>query len=406
MREREEQAADTPVPAEAVAPALPDLEALAALGAATGGARGATRAAGAAIGRLQRSAGNRAVQRAVAARTLQRRIKARGDVDGFIAIAGPATGLGFSHDAGTGITAVEPGAGGKARSPSFRRLLLDIAQSGDDVELEFGRKLPNTLVGSFPTKGPDEHGHLEQRIDLDDVEAIERGAPGNGLAKLAHEIAENFHGHAHPVHGSGDERAQARFQSAHFGGGVPAEEAVLRDLGIGGERLGERTLWGGPDGKTAVGFVVDYVKYLLLQKITWDAATKDSSYTFVQRVQPDFAETITVFGWAEGSAALPEADRARLEALGATLVDTPGSVIRVEGIVDEKGTRGLARQRAEAVRDVIAARIMQRANEKDPQANIDMKKAGYAISVLARDPVPGATGGGRVDVSLMKAPGA
>lgn len=96
----------------------------------------------------------------------------------------------------------------------------------------------------------------EQRIDIDDVDNIERWAPGHGVAKLLHEIVENYEGHD-----SGFD-----FEKAHSAG-IDAEVAVVKDLagpgaGRGGVARGTDTA---QPGVTLWAF--DYITHFLVIEV-------------------------------------------------------------------------------------------------------------------------------------------
>src|SRR3954469_6857949 len=103
-------------------------------------------------------------------------------------------------------------------------------------------------------------GSRVQRIDLDDIEAMELGAPGHGLAALAHELGENFEAHAHaPAAGTN------LFPAAHQAG-IAAENAVLADTVGPGVRQAERSAPGAAPNTQI--FSGDYETHYLVLDIT------------------------------------------------------------------------------------------------------------------------------------------
>jgi hypothetical protein len=337
---------------------------------------------------IQATAGNRA---------LSRRLKVRGDVTGFADAVSNVAGVSVTPGTDDAVD-VKP-LKGTPKSATFRSLLTKIAaDQANDAELFVGRHQPDVMLGRFPAQGKDAAGRFEQTIDLDDVEAMDRGAPGAGTAKLAHEIAENYEAHT-----SGN----ATFIHSHFGGGVPAEEAVLSDLGIGGRRRGERQYRNAAGD--AVGRVTDFTTYLLVAEQSETPAGKnasgedqfDYSYTNVRRVQPQIIDTGTVFGYTSGTSDLPAGALDVVRPLAEKCVDTQNCILRAHGIVDQGGTWDIAYARAHKL--AMAAAAMMEAHNK-PALRNDSAAGWMITSVTHEAPVKDATGSGRVDITLVAPP--
>ena len=129
----------------------------------------------------------------------QRRLIATGsqaDVDSFIDLVAPAIGQDLKRDPVTNEIQTIASRILPATSPALQGILTTIMDDKvQNAEVNFGTHQAGVSVGAFPTPS-DLTASRVQRIDMDDVLAIEAGAPGNGVAKLAHEITENYQAHA------------------------------------------------------------------------------------------------------------------------------------------------------------------------------------------------------------------
>ena len=196
---------------------------------------------------------------------LQPRLLATGsdaDIQRFIDMAEAAMGEDLERDPGTGeITAVATT--GPALSPVFATAMHNIIDDPvQDAEAHFGQAQPRVAVGAFPQPS-DMTGSTEQQIDMDDVEAIEAGAPGNGLGKLAHELTENYTAHANAAVAGVDQ-----FGAAHDAG-LSAESDVAEDTVGAGRRVA------GVDTPTVANTftrVQDFENYYLVFDLTRNPA--------------------------------------------------------------------------------------------------------------------------------------
>jgi outer membrane protein OmpA-like peptidoglycan-associated protein len=311
--------------------------------------------------RAQATAGNRAVARALTGgesrRTLARRLIATGDIDRFRAIAEPASGLQLAHDAATNqITAigslVDP-----PTSPAFASQLNTIMDHPtQDAEAQFGAAqsapLPGggtggVLVGAFPF--PDDMSTTQvQIIDLDDVENIEVGAPGHGLAFLAHELAENFEAHAHLPAPAGSHL----FGGAHQAG-IAAENAVLADVVGPGGRVADRLSLGATPNTLV--FIADYEFYFLVTDV--NQAPNDNQVSGAREAARVVVGTHTIDGYTTGRDTMPATGAAAVAAAKAELVAHTQSTAVIEGFTDDVGTatvnEPLSQRRADAVRALL-----------------------------------------------------
>jgi outer membrane protein OmpA-like peptidoglycan-associated protein len=312
-------------------------------------------AAFAAVARRAGSAyGNQALRRALApagGRVLARRLIATGEVDRFRALAEPAAGLLLAHDAATNQVTAVGSLVAPATSPSFATQLTQIMDDPvRDAEVEFGVGQPGVVAGAFPVPS-DLTGSRVQRIDIDDIEAMEAGVPGFGVTALAHELAENYEAHAHvPVAGTD------LFEGAHSAG-IQAENAVISELVAPGGRIAERG-FADPSGALTVAF--DYENYYIVVDVSPSSLATggtDFQVTGTRQATRDPVSTHTIDGFATGSSALPAGAAAVLAAAVADLQAHRNSTAIVEGFTDNVGNAGvndpLSERRANAVRTAL-----------------------------------------------------
>ena len=292
-------------------------------------------------------------QRTRGRRFVQPRLLATGDladIERFIALAEPAMGEDLEWDPATNeITAVASLAT-PATSPAFaaamHRIIDDPAQ---DAEAHFGEAQPLVAVGAFPQPS-DMTGPTEQQIDMDDVENIEAGAPGNGLGKLAHELTENYTAHAAVAVAGVDQ-----FPAAHDAG-VSAESDVAEDTVGPGRRVADVDT-------AAVGNtftrVQDFENYYLVFDLTRDPATNDFSVSNARQAPRVNVGTYPIDNFATGSAVLPAGAAAQIAAAAADVAANDSATVRVEGFTDSVGsTVGnivLGSDRADAVQAALVA---------------------------------------------------
>jgi outer membrane protein OmpA-like peptidoglycan-associated protein len=310
---------------------------------------------------VQVTAGNRALTRALTGRaggrTLARQLIATGDIARFRAIAEPASGLLLAHDPATNQITAVGSLTTPATSPAFAAQLNTIMNHPTQhAEAQFGAAqaapvpgggTAGVLVGAFPF--PDDMSTTRvQIIDLDDVENVEAGAPGHGLAFLAHELAENFEAHAHVPAAAGTHL----FPAAHAAGEA-AENAVLADTVGPGGRVATRLA----PGATANTFVVvfDYEFYFLVLDAT--AAPNDNQVSGAREAARVPVSSHTIDGFVTGQDAMPASGGAAVTAAKAQLTAHPQSTATIEGFTDNVGTPAvndpLSQRRADAVRTAL-----------------------------------------------------
>lgn len=284
---------------------------------------------------------------------LQRRLIATGsqtEVNTFFSLVEPAIGLQLSRDPATNQiqaigTRVDP-----ATSPALRSILTRIMDDpAQNAEVNLGIAQPTVAVGAFPIP-PDMTGSRVQRIDMDDILALEAGAPGNGVAKLAHEIRENYEGHAAaPIAGVN------RFPAAHTQG-VAAESRVAQDLVGPGNRVADVDM---PIGSNTFTRIQDFENYYLVFDLTRNSATNDFTVSNARRAPKVTVSTHTVDSFITDSDAVPALGAATIAAAAASVAANPSSTVLIEGFTDSPGSvghnLGLSLRRAQQARTALIA---------------------------------------------------
>ena len=350
--------ADKAENAAAPAPVLTPVDARAAV-AARDGARGGGPALARAVIAMQAGHGNAAVARALAPsaapsqRRIQRRLIAAGsqaDFDSFRALAEPASGFLLGRDAANQVTAIGSMVDA-ATSPAFANILTTIMDDpAQDAEANLGTGQAGVVIGAFPNPS-DLTGSRVQNIDMDDITAIEAGAPGHGVAFLAHELHENYVAHA-AVPVAGTDQFPAAHQQANL-----AQSAVIADLAGTGPRIAERVSPGAAAGVLTA--VVDFETDFLVLEITQTAGTADFQITSSRQAGRVNVSDQTIEAYATGSDATPGPGVGMIAGAAADLIAHPQSTVIIEGFTDNVGTAAtndaLSLRRAEQVRAQIIA---------------------------------------------------
>jgi outer membrane protein OmpA-like peptidoglycan-associated protein len=290
---------------------------------------------------------------------IQRRLVAFGtlpDVNALLGLIAPAAGLTLNLNVANNqvqIAAISPAA---PPSPALRTQFTNIINHATQhAEVIIARGQPGVQVGAFPQPS-DLTVTRVQQIDIDDILAIEKGAPGNGVAKAAHEINENFQAHA-AIPAAGVDL----FPNAHQAG-VAAESAVTAELVGPGRRVADVTVAVGPNRQRVIQ---DFENYYLVYRTLTKAATQNVTVTSAARRPKVTISTRTIdnFG-ASGlfialgaGAAIPGAGAAIITAAAADVAANPTATVHIEGFSDNSEFLGgiAASQRATAVNNALQA---------------------------------------------------
>ncbi|HYI49233.1 MAG TPA: DUF4157 domain-containing protein [Allosphingosinicella sp.] len=274
-------------------------------------------------------------QRQLGRKRIQPRLLATGyapDIARFIALAEPGMGEQLQHDPITHeITAVaslaEPVTSDVFSAPprssaflaAMHRVMDDPAQH---AEVNFGTRQPKVAVGGFPATGLS-----TQQVDIDDVEAIAAESPGHALAKLAHEITENYEAHASlPVAGN--------FGPSHKLA-ISVESDVAEETVGPGRRVAEVDV-------RATGYdltrIQDFENYYLVFNLTPDFATTGPSVSKVRKAPRINVQTVTIDKFDASSSIIPEGGPPTIAATAAAANANPTATVRVEGFADLNDT--------------------------------------------------------------------
>jgi hypothetical protein len=178
----------------------------------------------AALLRLQRDAGNAAVNAALGGPTIQRRLQLRGaptDVGAVMKLLQKASGLELRRDSKAMVTMT-----GTVRTPASKtlqtHLMLIVGDQAQTAKVSLTRTGEDIFIGSWP----DEEDDRTQVVRVDHILALEQGVRGAGHAALIHELMENYEAQAVPA----DEWDDG-FEGAHKTAGQ-AEDATLAELQV------------------------------------------------------------------------------------------------------------------------------------------------------------------------------
>jgi outer membrane protein OmpA-like peptidoglycan-associated protein len=186
---------------------------------------------------------------------------------------------------------------------------------------------------------------------MDDINAMEAGAPGIGVAELLHEIVENFEAHAFaPVPGVD------LFPGAHQAG-LAAEAGVARDIVGSGRRVAQADM---PIGTNVTRIAEDYDTFYVLSTLTNNPVTGSFTRSNVSFAPKVTVVTLTIDNFATNSDVVPAAGAGTIGAVAFLMAFTPLATVRIEGFTDDRGSVAdnldLGARRGEnAAADLVAA---------------------------------------------------
>jgi outer membrane protein OmpA-like peptidoglycan-associated protein len=243
-------------------------------------------------------------------------------------------------------------------SPSLKAELKRIINHPTQyAELVVARGQSHVLVGAFP---PPEDLNIAkvQKIDIDDILAIEAKTPGSGVAVAAHEIEENFQLHKTPkattVPANKRRTAQAHEQA------IKSESAIAEELVGPGQRVAHDLVTTGPGTKV---FAIDYSNYYLVVTINASADVLDS-----RRTRKIVVSSQTISNFTFNSDDVPAPDVAAALATIANVADdvmmNKPSTVLIEGFTDNVGNADvnllLSKRRAEKVKRTLVSALVDR----------------------------------------------
>jgi hypothetical protein len=287
------------------------------------------------------------------------------DLGAFFGLLGPATGLALKRDARMQVTGTPSSA--PPRSQSFAEGLKSImADPQQDAELHLGRTQEGISFGGFPADL--EAQHLVQEIRIDQLVALEKGAPGAAVSILAHEIFENFHAHSAAFAKKVREgmRQPEGFKEAHRAA-IAKEEAVVGELGFPGTRHAMFTVMMGREPHRFFRWIRDMEQYYVIWNETFD--DPGNVVSNARRVPPLTVATYPV----KGLGAMPGKVSGELSrAIGAAVADltkdpTTSARIQVQVSVYDvaRPTPDLALEFAETIQHTLETELDSRLKPSD-----------------------------------------
>ena len=278
---------------------------------------------------------------------IQRRLIVTGDkadIKAFLGLLESASNFTLKHDSTTNEVSVTRSGGKPQSSELASRLRSIIDDPKQHAEINLGRKQQDVDFGKFP----DDPKKTVQEIRIDQVLALEKGAPGSGVATLAHEIVENYEAHALKDYNWSVARAESHERA------LKTEILIAGELGHPGSRRNTFSVTPDKDKPRFLRWIQDWEKYFLVWEQSFDGKGIVSNARRVPRVK---VSTYTIGGFTAGSATLPQAGEATIAALAADLKNNPTASALVEGFATAGSTSAknveLATKWAEMVKDKI-----------------------------------------------------
>jgi hypothetical protein len=262
---------------------------------------------------------------------IQRRLIVTGDkadVKAMLRLLESASGLTLKYGAKGKVSIT----GLADKNPSFElanRLWAIIDDPKQDAEIHLGRKQPGVLFGAFPA-GPTKP---VQEIRIDHILALEKGAPGSGVAKLVHEIVENYEAHALTGSNWGVALSESHEKAK------TAENLIEGELGHPGSSRSMFSVYLKP-GKGKPSFnrwIEDRENYFLV----WDQSLDNKGTISNARRAPRVnVSTYTIDGFTTGSDTLPKEAAATITALTADMKNNPTASALIQGFASVGGSPG------------------------------------------------------------------
>ena len=279
---------------------------------------------------------------------IRRRLIATGDkadVKAMLRLLESASGLTLKYGA-KGVVSIT---GLADKTPSFElatRLQKIIDDPKQDAEIHLGRKQADVLFGAFPSDST----KPVQEIRIDHMLALEKGEPGSGVAKLAHEIIENYEAHALT-----DYNWRVAFDASHAKA-KRVEDLVEGELGHPGAGRNMFAVYPKPGKGKKNGFnrwIEDREHYFLV----WDQDSQKGTLSNARRVPRVSVSTYTIDGFTAGSGALPKEAEATIAALATDMKNIPTASALMKGFASVGGSDGgkvrLAEEWTEMVQDKV-----------------------------------------------------
>ena len=259
---------------------------------------------------------------------IQRRLLVTGskkDIRAALNLLEPASGFTLQHDPKTHEVTITAS---KLKPQSFvlaGQLATIMGDPKQDAEIHLGQDQPGVSFGAFPGNSQALDDNPVQEIRIDQMVALERDVPGAGVAKMAHEIVENYAGHDPQVK---ENAWQFAFGEAH-GRALDVENAIEGELGHPGARRNTFSVLIDP-GKGKPPFFREIedrgTHFLVLDKSSDKGIVSNA-----RRVPRIRVASYTINGFMANSNTLPKTAAADVAAIVKDLKKIPTASVLVEG---------------------------------------------------------------------------
>ncbi|RFC36115.1 MAG: protein of unknown function (DUF4157) [Candidatus Nitrotoga sp. SPKER] len=259
---------------------------------------------------------------------IQRRLLVTGskkDIHSALSLLKPASGFTLQHDPKTHEVTITAS---KLKPQSFvlaGQLATIMDDPKQDAEIHLGQDQPAVSFGAFPGNSQALDDNPVQEIRIDQMLALERDAPGAGVAKMAHEIVENYAGHDPKVK---QNAWQFAFGEAHSRA-LDVENAIEGELGHPGARRNTFSVSINP-GKGKPPFfreIEDRGSHFLVL----DKSSDKGIVSNARRVSRIRVASYTVDGFMVNSNTLPKTAATNVAAIVKDLKKDPTASAFVEG---------------------------------------------------------------------------
>jgi hypothetical protein len=300
--------------------------------------------------RLQQAAGNAAVQRLLAPVRVQRQLMVTGkpaDIGTMLGLLGPPTGQKLVRDPKT--TVVTGTSSGKPTSPALQAALSPIlADPKQHAEVNLGRDQPGVWVG----ERPDDNGPLVQQLRIDQIAALEKHSPGDGVASLAHEIVENFVGHGRHAAGMGFDFGTSHAAALKTENSVLGELQAAQKVSPSGARQNTYKVLSGSGSRRELWMVGARENDFLIAVTRFGGR---GEVIGARRVPRQFVQAVTIGGFSRKSTAVPSAAVKTISDVAAMLNKDPLLCLVLRGTAAKPNTAAEASGWVDLVFDAIEA---------------------------------------------------
>jgi hypothetical protein len=211
-----------------------------------------------------------------------------------------------------------------------------LADPTQHAEINLGRTQPGVWVGEKP--GDD--GPLVQQVRIDQVAALEKHSPGDGVANLGHEIVENFVGHGRHAAGAGFDFGTSHAAALATENAVRAELQAARKVPLSGARQNTYKVLSGPVGRQELWMVEARENDFLIATTRFGAG---GEVTGARRVPRQFVQAFAIAGFTGKATAVPEAATQTITAVAALLNKNPLLCLVLRGTAAKPNTVSSAR---------------------------------------------------------------